>query len=158
MELPMNSNLAHRISIKRRALLLSCASLAIATVALAPQKARAQAFNGEISSSTNASQTSVGIGTETITVTGPTATINWTPDNSGSGTINFLPNGNSATFTNGVGVSNYTVVNRVVPTDPTRAIGLYGNINSLIDGSTGGKGLVFGHRGLRLRAHSVFSV
>ena len=56
----------------RRKLLISCATFAIATAALTPQKVRAQAaptgaFQGTITSSSGASQTSMGTGTETIT-------------------------------------------------------------------------------------------
>jgi filamentous hemagglutinin family protein len=156
----MKPNLAHRISMKRHALLLSCASLAIATAALAPQKARAQAFNGEILSSTNASQTSVGIGTETITVTGPTATINWTPSEAGTGTINFLPSSNTVTFTGASEITDYTVLNRIVPsTDPTRAIGLNGTVlSTLAGGATGGNIWFVSPGGIVVGATATFDV
>ncbi len=56
----------------RRKLLISCATFAIATAALTPQRARAQAaptgaFQGTITSSSGASRTDMGTGTETIT-------------------------------------------------------------------------------------------
>ncbi|MFP5329700.1 MAG: hypothetical protein ACLGHC_06135, partial [Alphaproteobacteria bacterium] len=89
--------LSRRLSLRRRALLLSCGTLAIAAVALTPQKARAQ-FNGTIDT-----ESSTGINTSTsnsgsIYVTNPTATVYWTPDNSGTGTITFLGTGDTATF------------------------------------------------------------
>ena len=74
MELPMK-DCAYRVPRAcNRKLLISCATLALATGALAPQKARAQAPNrrasGDDHSSTNASQniTTPGIA-ETITIT-----------------------------------------------------------------------------------------
>src|SRR3954452_17438075 len=98
MELPMkNVRPAYRATNHR--LLISCATLALATAALAPQKARAQsapppigAFQGTVSSSTNASQnvTTPGVA-ETITVTNSSATIDWRATNN-----NFLSDGNTA--------------------------------------------------------------
>ncbi|MEO7277847.1 MAG: hypothetical protein ABIW33_07485, partial [Sphingomicrobium sp.] len=157
----MNSSLAPRIVLKRNALMLSCASLAVATAGLMPQKAEAQtaptgAFQGSFSG-TNASQTITGTGTETITVTGPTATIDWNPTDSaiGGGTIDFLPSGNVATFQ---GSSDYTVLNRVVPTDPSRAIGLNGSIQSFIGANQGGNIWFYSPGGIVVGATATFDV
>ena len=144
----------------RRALLLSCAAVAIGTAAIAPKAARAQAFNGTISSSTNASRTSVGAGAETITVSGPTATVNWAPNESGSGTIDFLPSGNVATFTSSPGVTDYTVLNRIVPTDASRGISLNGTIQSFLEGSgtTGGNIWFYSPGGIAVGVKAVVNV
>ena len=119
------SRTSKTVSIKRKGLLISCATAAIAAGVIAPQKARAQAFNGTITASTNASQTGVGTGTETITVSGSKAVIDWAPNEAGTGNIDFLPNGNIATYVGANGVADYTVLNRVVP-DGARAIELNG--------------------------------
>jgi filamentous hemagglutinin family protein len=144
----------------RPALLLSCAALAVGAVASVPRPALAQAFNGTIGSSVNASRTSIGTGTETITVTGPTAVVNWSPDESGTGTIDFLPSANVATFTSSPGVADYTVLNRIVPTDPTRAIGVNGTIRSFLEGtsSTGGNIWFYSPGGIVVGATAVVDV
>src|SRR5205085_10940595 len=103
----------------RRAALVTTASLAIAIMLANPDPAWAQ-FNATINTGTSS-----GINTETSTsgsiyVTGPTATVNWSPDNSGTGTITFLGTDDAASFY-GPG-SDYTVLNRIVPTDLSRAI------------------------------------
>ena len=97
---------AHRAI--RRKLLISCATLAIVAGGLTSQKARAStapgggAFQGTITSSTNATRTITGSNSETITITNPTATIDWSPYDNQTGTtapIEFLPSGDTATFT-----------------------------------------------------------
>ena len=157
----MKKMIADRIEGKRRSLLLSCASLAIATAALHPGRAEAQAFQGNW---TNVSGSSVGFdrltpGKDTITIGGPTATIDWSPsDIEGSGTINFLPAGNTVTFTSGQ--SSYTVLNRVVPNDPSRAIGLNGKIESFINNgaATGGNIWFYSPGGIVVGATATFDV
>jgi filamentous hemagglutinin family protein len=137
-----------------RKLLISCASLAIAAAAVAPQKARAQAFNGTISSSTNASQTSAGANTETITVTNSTATINWNATSN-----NFLPDGNTATFTSASGVTDYTVLNRITPIEGAQ-IQLNGNVISTLEGTaaTGGNVWFYSPGGIVVGASAKFDV
>ena len=147
-----------------RKALLSCATIALAIGIATPEQAKAQAapgaFNGSISAATGASQTSLGTGTETITVTGPTATINWSPtDTDGSGNVNFLPEGNVATFQGGPSAGNFTVLNRIVPTDPNRAIELNGKIYSYVDGgATGGNIWFYSPGGILVGANAVIDV
>src|SRR3954464_5618973 len=100
--------------LKRHRLLVSCATLAI-TVALTPQRAWAQAFQG---TPTTVSGTVSFVrdtpGTETVTVGSTNATVNWAPsDTSGSGNVIFLPVGNSATYQGAPGVANFTILNRI---------------------------------------------
>src|SRR5438270_12158866 len=72
--------------LKRHRLLVSCATFAI-TVALTPQRAWAQAFQGApttVSGTVSYSRSSPG--TETITVGSTAATVNWAPtDTLGTG-------------------------------------------------------------------------
>jgi filamentous hemagglutinin family protein len=91
----------------------------------------AQAFLGTPTVVLGTVGRTTGPGTETITVDSAQATINWLPTDTGSGgpPINFLPGGNSVTFESGVGVP-YTVLNRIIAADPTRAIALNGLVSS----------------------------
>ena len=75
-----------------------------------------------------------------MTVGSSTATINWAPsDAQGTGNINFLPSGSTATYVGGSGLTDFTVLNRIVPSDATRAIELNGSVLSkLAGGATGG--------------------
>jgi filamentous hemagglutinin family protein len=144
----------------RRRLLLSCATAAIAAAVLMPQKAHAQAFQGSITSATNASQTSVGTGTETITVTAPTATLVWNPTGAvnGSGNIDFLPSGNVATFQGTADAGNYTILNRVIP-DGAYKIELNGTVNSYVaGGATGGNIWFYSPNGILVGGTAVFNV
>jgi filamentous hemagglutinin family protein len=163
------SRVSKSIAGKRNALMISCASAAMAAAALAPQAARAQAiievgsFKGSITGTSGTVNRSIGAGStsETITVGQSNTVINWAPyDTQGVGTINFLPAGNSATFTSTEGVSNYTVLNRVVPTDPNRAIGLNGSILSTLEGTStkGGNIWFYTPGGIVVGSTAVFDV
>ena len=155
---------ARKLTTHRKALMLSCAAAAVAAAVANPHQAQAQAvpqgaFQGSIlGNPSNASRAITGTGTETITVTGSTATIDWAPDESGSGNINFLPNGNVATFVGAQGLADYTVLNRVVP-DGARAIELNGKIFSKLDGgATGGKIWFYSPNGIVVGSTAVFDV
>ena len=126
--------------LKRHKLLVSCAALAI-TVALTPQRAWAQAFQGTpTTTGGTVTYDRSTPGSETITVGTASAIVNWAPtDTSGTGNIVFLPAGNTATYQGGPGLADFTVLNRIVPTDATRTIELDGTVLSkLAGGATGG--------------------
>ncbi|MEJ2458785.1 MAG: hypothetical protein P8Y58_11815, partial [Novosphingobium sp.] len=127
------------------------ASLAAISLAIAlAQPAQAQSFNGTYNPTFPLGFanifTSPGGGTPatppttTIEVYSPQTVIDWTPnDTTGTGTVNFQPAGTTAIFTNGTtgGVTDFTVLNRIVPTDPngapqSRAIAFNGAVQSLI--------------------------
>ena len=110
---------------RRRHHLRSASALALA---LAPSAALAQAFLG---TPTVILGTVGGASTQTITVDSAQATINWLPNDTaiGGGPINFLPAGNSVSFQSGVGIP-YTVLNRIIAADPSRAIALNGLVSS----------------------------
>lgn len=146
----------------RKVLMISCASAALATAALFPQAARAQAFQGSIASSTGSVTRSTPTSTtETLTIGTNTATINWTPTNQqqGGGPINFLPSGNTATFTSAQGITDYTVLNRIVP-DSGQAIALNGHVISTLQGTntTGGNVWFYAPGGIVIGANAVFDV
>ena len=146
--------------LKRQRLLISCATLAI-TVALTPQRAWAQAFQGTPStvSGTVAYNRSTP-GSETVTIGSGTATINWAPnDAQGTGHIDFLPNGSSATYQGASGLSDFTVLNRIVPTDATRTIELNGTVLSKLDGgATGGNIWFYSPGGILIGSNAVIDV
>jgi hypothetical protein len=117
-------------------LLGGCASVLALAAACTALPARAQGFQG---SGTIVS----GGGSPTpdmITVNGAETVIDWAPtDTSGLGNIDFLPAGNTTLFSNNPSepLSNYTVLNRILPTDGnglpvSRVIELNGTVQSQI--------------------------
>ncbi|MFL6764645.1 MAG: beta strand repeat-containing protein, partial [Sphingomicrobium sp.] len=149
---------AFRLS--RQRLLISCATLAIAA-ALAPQRASAQAFQGTPTTAAGTiSFDRATVGSETITVGTTTATVNWAPtDSQGVGNINFLPAGNTATYQGATGLADFTVLNRIVPTDATRKIELNGSVFSkLAGGATGGNVWFYSPGGILIGSQAVLDV
>lgn len=121
-----------------RSLLRSCpgvshAALA-ALIALAPQAVHAQAFQGT-GSTTFGTVTIDGAtpGVHNITVSTNRATITWSPSDTGTGgpPIDFLPIANVVNYAaDGALGGNYIVLNRIIPTDTTRAVAFNGLVNS----------------------------
>src|SRR5437764_5762786 len=145
--------------LKRHKLLVSCAMIAIA-VALTPQRAWAQAFQGTPTvTGGSVSFNRSTPGSETVTVSTATATVNWTPtDTQGTGNINFLPAGNTATYQGGDGLADFTILNRIVPTDATRSIELNGSVLSkLAGGATGGNVWFYSPGGILVGAQATFN-
>ncbi len=145
----------------RMTLMMSCASAALATAALLPQKAHAQAFAGTPTTvSGTVSYSRSNPGTETITIGSNTATINWNPSGQepNGGTLNFLPAGNTATFTT-PGTLDFTVLNRIVPASG-QAIALNGHVISNFQetGATGGHVWFYAPGGIVVGASAVFDV
>ncbi|MEO5972034.1 MAG: hypothetical protein ABIP91_01540, partial [Sphingomicrobium sp.] len=151
---------------RRERLLLSCAAVALATVALPAGRAHAQAFQGrELVASGSAVRTITGSFTETITVGTPTATIDWSPyDAQGTGTIDFLPAGNTATFTNNPATTaDFTVLNRIIPTDLSRPVAFNGTVISQLQDlsqnvSPGGSVWFYSPGGIVVGSTAVFDV
>jgi hypothetical protein len=163
---------SRQVRTTKRKLLWSCAAAAlVVTAGTTAREARAQAFAGaptlpnpNIAVSGSATRTITSPTAETITVGTPTATINWIPsDNDGSGTIDFLPNGNVATFINDPNTTaDYTVLNRILPAQ-TRPIGLNGTVISQLQDlsenvSTGGHIWFYSPNGIIVGATAVFDV
>src|SRR6185312_5398468 len=89
-----------------------------------------------------------------------TATVNWAPsDTQGTGDINFLPAGNTATYQGAPGLADFTILNRIIPTDTTRAIDLNGSVFSKLDGgATGGNVWFYSPGGIVIGSQAVFDV
>jgi len=136
---------ACRSSATKRALLLAGCAIGIALSCASA--ADAQAFAA--TPATQAGSITYNRGTpgiETVTVNSTNAVIVWTPTNqSGTGTIDVLPQGNIATFnsTGAIGDS-YTVLNRILPSDTTRAVSMDGIIHAYQgSGATNGGSVFF---------------
>jgi len=145
----------------RRRLLISCATAALATAALLPQKAAAQAFQGRINSTTGTvTRNTTSPTAETITIGSPTATINWTPTGqpNGNGNIDFLPSGNVATFQGDTNAGDFTVLNRIIP-NGAFPIELNGTVQSFLsNNATGGNIWFYSPNGILIGATAVFNV
>ena len=109
-----------RLRAKRARLMASAAGGALALLASTPDAARAQAINATPATTggnvTYSRFTAPTPNAEIITVETPQAIINWTPTAPASGPWVFLPGGNVVTFQNGVSVTNFAVLNRILPT------------------------------------------
>lgn len=158
----MTQIVTHARTRKHQALMLSCASAALAATLLMPQKAHAQAFIGTpttTSGTVNYSRSTPGI--ETITIRSNRATINWTAANQqrGGGAIDFLPAGNTATFTSSGAIADYTVLNRIVP-ESGQPIALNGTVISTLQESNapGGHIWFYAPGGIVVGATAVFNV
>jgi hypothetical protein len=138
--------------------------IAVPASAAAPASAPLGAFRGSITSTVGSvTRTPTSNTTETITVGSSKATINWLPNNgSGSGNIVFLPKGNTATFVNAPNVSDYTVLNRIIPNNPNRKIELNGHVITQLRSESGtavgGNVWFYSPGGIILGASAVFDV
>ncbi len=123
----------------RRQFLQGCSLALVLAAVVAPSRARAQAFAGTptVVSGTVSIDRSVS-GRDTITTGSANAVVNWTPtDNSGSGTINFLPSGTIAEYNSDSGTgAGYTILNRILPATTSRPVGLNGTIQGYQGGTT----------------------
>ncbi|MCA1662201.1 MAG: hypothetical protein LC648_08645, partial [Novosphingobium sp.] len=144
----------------RKALTL-CSSLAIATALLAgASAARAQSFQGNGTFNAGSGNITTGTGTTTINITSTDAVIDWTTFDTaiGGGPINFQPSGTTATFTS---FQDFSVLNRIIPTDPSRAIQFNGNVIAQIQGEfsvPGGSVYFYSPGGIIVGSTAVFNV
>ena len=166
----------------RQTLLASCGAAIAVSLALQPTGVAAQsitappppptgAFQGTISNlnvltpggTVNVNRGSIAdiitIGS-TTGVSSVNAIINWTPTEvTGSGPINFLPFGTTARFVSTGQVSDFTILNRIIPADGNRGIRLDGTITSRINSDVpGGNVWFYSPGGIIAGARSVFDV
>ncbi|MGF7147196.1 hypothetical protein FHS96_000805 [Sphingomonas zeicaulis] len=152
----------------RPRLLTGCAiAVALVAVTQAP-RARAQvspdkSFQGTGSIALGSASINQSGTQDTITVNSSQAVIDWRLDSEGgTGPINFLPEGRTGLFTSGE-VSNFVVLNRIVPTDQTRGIRLDGTVRSQVRSPagapvTGGSVWFYSPGGIIAGANSLFDV
>lgn len=126
-----NKKRFERSSAVNKLKLLTSGSVVAAAVLLAttPQVAAAQAgptasghaVNGNPNIVLGSASLTPGATTYIVNVNSAESVINWTPvDQSGTDPINFLPEGNTLQFRGNS--AGYTVLNRILPTDSSRAI------------------------------------
>ncbi|CAA9486822.1 MAG: hypothetical protein AVDCRST_MAG91-326, partial [uncultured Sphingomonadaceae bacterium] len=128
----------------RRRLLLSCA-MGAAVAGMMSGRASAQsvsggAFQGTPTIAGGQATIARTPTVDTITVSSPSAIINWTTNDTatGGGAINFLPQGNTGIFQNdGAATANFSVLNRIIPTDPNRPVAFNGAVISRLRDSAG---------------------
>lgn len=149
------------------ALLGGCASgLALAAACAAPS-AHGQAFQGTPTTTVPGAATITRTATtDTIEVNGTQTVIDWVPfDTTGTGTIDFLPNGLTALFRNNPNLSltDFTVLNRIQPVDSSglpvsRVVAFNGTVQSQLYGSAGGSVWFYAPGGILAGPTSVFNV
>ena len=124
-------------------------------LALQPQVAHAQAFQGTETVILGSVTRGTSGNTDFFTVNAAQNTINWSPTDTaiGGGPINFLPAGATASFFSGAGLP-YTVLNRIIAADQSRAIAFSGTVTSDALGSI----WFYAPGGLLLNAGSQFNV
>lgn len=145
----------------RKALNL-CSSLAIATaLVVGANSARAQSFQGTGTFNSGTGTITTGTGTTTIDITSTNAVINWSPTDTAisNGTpIIFQPANTTATFQS---TGDFSVLNRILPTDSTRPIQFNGTVISQLLGAaptTGGTVYFYSPGGLIIGSGAVFNV
>lgn len=129
--------------VSRQHLLGSCAiALSLVTSANAQNFLVDRAFQGDSTSS--GVEIVRGPTVDTITLSQTQTVIDWVPRNGvATGTIDFLPVNTTANFVGPTGPNGppeFIVLNRVIPTDSTRAISINGTVNSNFPNSEGPSG------------------
>ncbi|MFC4295343.1 hypothetical protein ACFO0A_09790 [Novosphingobium tardum] len=149
---------------RRSLTLVSTFALATALV-VGSNVAHAQSFNGSSTVFSGGATVTTGSGTTNVTVTTPQAVIDWSPTDTaiGGGPIAFQSAGTTATFTNDPAMTaSFAVLNRIVPTDPTRAIVFDGNVVSRLQTGAasvpGGTVFFYSPGGIVVGANAVFDV
>ncbi|MGV3511849.1 MAG: hypothetical protein ACO1OX_07570 [Novosphingobium sp.] len=155
------------IPLATRNQLLSASGLALATALVAAGPAlRAQSFQATPTSTFGSVTINTTPTTTAITVSSPSAVINWTPADTAAtgGPIIFQASGTTATFINNPAAnSDFAVLNRIIPSGSTRPIQFDGTVISRLQSAVGGQtagGTVFFYSpgGILIGASSVFDV
>ncbi|HQS68423.1 MAG TPA: hypothetical protein PLM58_02255 [Novosphingobium sp.] len=146
--------------------LLSASGLALATALVASGPSlKAQSFNAS-SNVVGGSATIFTTPTTTaITVSSPSAVINWTPNDTAAtgGPINFQSAGTTATFQNDFNTQNFAVLNRIIPSGSTRPVQFNGEVISQLQQfsappTRGGTVFFYSPGGILIGGGSVFDV
>lgn len=146
--------------------LVSASGLALATalVAMGP-KLMAQGFNatGTVVGGTATINTTPT--TTAITVFTPSAVINWAPNDTATtgGPINFQDSIATTTYQNDFSISNYAVLNRIIPSGSTRPIQFNGTVISQLQAvsappTPGGTLFFYSPGGILIGGTSIFNV
>ncbi len=146
----------------RSGLMIGCAAGALAFAA-APQSVSAQAFQAEsVTVSGTVFRQLTSDTTETISIETPTAIVDWFPNDGQSAIVDFLPQGNVATFSNGENVTDFAILNRIIPQAPGQQIAFNGTVISELQTQSGtvrgGTVAFYTPNGLIVGADAVFDV
>jgi len=108
--------------------------IAMGAAFAATPPAIAQSFNASSTVAGGSANVATTVGITNVTVNTPQAVIDWTPTDTatGGGPIDFQSSGTTATFTNGASVTDFAVLNRILPVDPTRAVQFNGTVNGRV--------------------------
>ncbi|MBB5685848.1 hypothetical protein [Sphingobium boeckii] len=138
-------------------LLTSCA-IGLALVAMGrAQAVQAQVLGTGVPVSGASAPANFGSSTA-VSVTAPTAIINWTPTDNATNAnapIDFLNAGSSLSFN---GSADFTVLNRILPTDTSRPIRIDGNVSSSIVSGSGGNIWFYTPGGMIIGGNARFNV
>lgn len=143
----------------RRTAASSSLAIAIALVVGKGPEARAQSFDASGTVVAGSASISTGSGTTDVFVSG-NAVINWVPTDTGGGTtpIIFQPSGTTATFSSS---TEFTVLNRILPTTATRSVRFDGTVLGRVGASApvpGGTVYFYSPGGIIASGSSVFDV
>ncbi len=146
--------------------LVSASGLALATalVAMGP-KLMAQGFNASGTVVAGTATINTTPTTTAITVFTPSAVINWTPNDTAptGGPINFQDSIATTTYQNDFSISDYAVLNRIIPSGSTRPIQFNGSVISQLQAvsapsTPGGTLFFYSPGGILIGGSSVFNV
>ncbi|MGN3975008.1 hypothetical protein [Tsuneonella sp. SYSU-LHT278] len=149
---------------RSRSALAYCSTFALAIGLVAgATEGRAQSFQGNGTFSSGSGSISTGTGTTTVDITSSDAVINWTVfpglDTTNPGVpIIFQPAGTTATFQS---TADFSVLNRILPTDPSRPIQFNGTVISqlqLQSNVPGGTVYFYTPGGIIIGSSAVFNV
>jgi filamentous hemagglutinin family protein len=135
-----------------------CSSLAIATVLLSAAPVAAQSFEGTGTFNSGSGSITTGTGTTTINITSSDAVIDWTTFDTATNPgvpINFQTAGTTATFSS---ASDFSVLNRILPTDPSRPIQFNGTVLARVAAAAGGTVYFYSPGGVIVGASAIFDV
>jgi len=158
----MSTNSAFKTDTK----LAQTSALALATgLMFAASPAQAQSFEGTGNVVEGSATITTGPGTTDITVESTSAVIDWTPtDNAiGAGDILFQQDGTTATFINDPSITDFAVLNRILPADASRRIIFDGNVVSRLQDAmgaqtTGGTVWFYTPGGIIIGSNATFDV
>jgi filamentous hemagglutinin family protein len=150
-----------KLTDRKSTLLAGCALASAMAAAPFTESAQAQALQGNptvVSGGATFNRSLPNI--DTINVSAPQTVINWTTfDNAtGGAPITFLNSSGTALYQNDSGITDFTVLNRILPTDSTRAIRFDGTVQSRINGQAGGSVWFYSPGGLILGSTALFDV
>ncbi|QJU57716.1 hypothetical protein HL653_07865 [Sphingomonas sp. AP4-R1] len=156
-----------------RGLPLAASTLALATALAGPVYGQATSPNSYVSPAPTLISGGVTAdyntpNTDIYTVSTPTAVLNFTPSDAATGggvnnPINFQNANTDVFYRSAPGGPNFTILNRIVPADPTRPVAFNGRVTSqLVDGAgnmtTGGSVWFYSPGGIILGDGSAFNV